>query len=195
MNTVIHSDLNDNIFMIACENIILREYRYEDLDAIHALTMQPEIIEFLPDWNVPKEQRRDWLVNYELVDNNRFLAAAAESGNVEQLRLRLGIILQATGEFIGWCCTGIKEELPPPSREIMFAISSEHRNKGYTTQAVQGLVKYLFENTNVEELNAIALPRNLSSNRVIQKSGFDFLTIMMIEGEAYNHYKLVKRKD
>jgi RimJ/RimL family protein N-acetyltransferase len=148
----------------------------------------------LPDWNVPKELRRDWLVNYETIENKQFLKAVLESGDIEQLRLRLGIISKKTGEFIGWCCTGIKDELPPPNREIMFAISKEHRGKGYTTQAAKGIIKYLFENTNVEELNAVALIHNIPSNRVIQKCGFESLNIIEIDNEKYNYYKLRKNK-
>lgn len=44
----------------------------EDLEEFHALTLQPEIIEFLPDWNVPKEQRLDWLINYEIKRTSSF---------------------------------------------------------------------------------------------------------------------------
>lgn len=61
-----------DIFTIECKDILLREFIVEDLDEFHALTMQPEIIEFLPDWNVPKEQRRDWLINYEIKKTNSF---------------------------------------------------------------------------------------------------------------------------
>jgi RimJ/RimL family protein N-acetyltransferase len=180
--------------MIECEDIILREYRVEDLDEFHALTHQPEIVEFLPGWNVPKEQRLDWLLNYEVKENKEFLKAVSQGGDIGELRLRLGIISKDTGGFIGWCCTGIKDELPPPNREIMFAISKKHTNKGFTTQAAQGLIKYLFENTNVDELTAIALMYNKSSNRVIQKCGFDYLKIIEIENEKYNHYKINKSK-
>lgn len=28
-------------------------------------------------------------------------------------------------------CTGIKDELPAPNREIMYAVSSEYHNNGY----------------------------------------------------------------
>ncbi len=42
---------------IDCGDILLREYRMEDVDAICALTQQPAILEFLPDWNASKEQR------------------------------------------------------------------------------------------------------------------------------------------
>ncbi|WP_353615574.1 GNAT family N-acetyltransferase [Bacillus sp. FJAT-27264] len=102
----------------------------------------------------------------------------------------MGIILKETGELIGWCASGIKDELPAPGREIMYAISKEHRGKGYTTQAAQGMIKYLFAHTIVEVLNAIALLHNLPSNRVIQKSGFQLQGIIEIDNESYNHYKL-----
>ncbi len=74
----------------------------------------------------------------------------------------------------------------------MFAISKDHRGQGYTTQAAQGMIKYLFENTNVEVLNAIALLRNIPSNRVIQKCSFEFQNIIEIYNEKYNYYMLSK---
>ena len=181
-----------DLFTIECEDILLREFRVEDLDEFHALTTQPEIIEFLPDWNVPKEQRLDWLINYEIKENQQFLQAVSAYGNIWELRLRLGIILKETNEFIGWCCTGMKDELPAPNREIMYAISKDHRGKGYTTQAAKGLIKYLFEHTSTDVLNAIALVHNTPSNRVIQKCDFDLMNEIMIENEIYNYYQLSK---
>ncbi|MDQ0089113.1 RimJ/RimL family protein N-acetyltransferase [Paenibacillus anaericanus] len=181
-------------FTIECKDIILREYRVEDIDAMYAITCEPEVLEFLPDWNAPKEQRLDWLVNYEIGENKQFLKAVAEGGAIGELRLRLAVISKETGEFIGWCCSGIKEELPPPNREIMYAISNKYSNKGYTTQAVQGMVNYLFENTDVEELVALALTHNIPSNRVIQKSGFESVGITEIEDEKYHYYRLCSGK-
>ncbi|KQX46886.1 GNAT family N-acetyltransferase [Paenibacillus sp. Root444D2] len=181
-----------NIFTIDCKDVYLREYIIDDLDQFHSLTWQPEINEYLPGWNVSKEQRKDWLTNYEIPGNKQFLNTVSEGGVIGELRLRMGIILKTSGDFIGWCCTGIKEELPSPNREIMFAISNDHRGKGYTTQATEGLTKYLFENTNVEMLNAIALIRNIPSNRVIQKCGFIFQGVIELDNERYNYYKLGK---
>jgi RimJ/RimL family protein N-acetyltransferase len=194
MNSAIQPESSNNPFTIECKDIILREYRIEDLDELYALTQQTEIIEFLPGWDVPKEQRLDWLIHCETVENKQFLKAVAEGGDIGDLRLRLGIISKATGEFIGWCCTGIKEELPLPNREIMYAISKNHRNKGYTTQAAQGMINYLFSRTNVEEISALALIRNTPSNKVIQKCGFEFIDTIEIEDEAYHYYKLYKKK-
>lgn len=179
-------------FTIVCKDVILREFIGADLDEFHSLTWQPEIYEYLPGWNVSIEQREDWFINYEIPENKQFLNAVSQEGVIGELRLRLRIALKESGEFIGWCCTGIKDELPAPNREIVFAISKNHRGKGYTTQAAQGLVNYLFKYTNVEELSAIALLRNTPSNRVIQKCGFSFKRTIDIENERYNYYKICK---
>lgn len=179
----------NNVFTIECEDIILREFRLEDLDELYALTLQREITEYLPDWIASKEQRREWLINFHMKSNKEFLKAVPD---IEGGWLNLGIILKKTNEFIGWCCTGLKDELPKPNREIAYAISKDYRGRGYTTQAVQGLIKYLFEKTNTLELNAIALTYNIPSNRVIQKCGFSFINNIEIENQEFYHYKLRK---
>ncbi|WP_342415004.1 GNAT family N-acetyltransferase [Paenibacillus sp. FSL R10-2782] len=187
-----HSEKNPYSLSIECKDIILREYQLEDLDQLQVLTWQPEIYEFLPGWNVEKEVRLDWLKNYEIPENNQFLKLVEEGLDVGDLRLRLGIVLKETGKFIGWCCSGIKDDLPAPNREIMYGISKDHRSKGYTTQAVQGIIQYLFDNTEIKELNAIVLLENGASNRVIQKSDFKFVGEIEIDDEIYNHYKIHK---
>ncbi|PWW05224.1 RimJ/RimL family protein N-acetyltransferase [Paenibacillus cellulosilyticus] len=181
---------SSNVFTIECEDLILRAFRPEDLDDFHALTWEPHFHEYLIDWNVPKEQREEWFIHYEIPDNDRFLAAVSQGGDLGKARLRLGIFLRATGEFIGVCGTGIKDELPPPNREILYGIASKHRNKGYTTQAAQGLIKYLFEHTTVRELIAIAETSNVPSNSVIRKCGFDYLHDVVIEERSYHYYML-----
>ncbi|MDM5333080.1 GNAT family N-acetyltransferase [Ureibacillus composti] len=180
----------NSLFTIDCGEIILREYRVEDADAIYEITSQPEVYEFLPDFKTTREQRLDWVTNYEIPSNKRFLSAVPNIEN--QTYLRLGMILKETGEFIGFCMTGIKDELPTPNREIAYAISKYYRNKGYTTKAVIGLINYLFENTNVEQLNAVALTRNIRSNRVIQKTGFKLISELEINNELHYHYTLLK---
>ncbi len=180
-----------NYFTIDCGDIVLREFRVEDVDAIYELTSQPEVYEFLPDWRSTREQRLDWVTNYEIPENKDFLAAVP---NIGENWLKLGIVLKETDEFIGFCNTGIKDELSEPNREVSYAISKHHKNKGYTTQGVRGLVKYLFENTDVEILNAVVLPRNEASIKVIEKCGFHYNGDVEIEDQLHNHYRLEKEE-
>ena len=181
-----------NVFTIECMDIVLREFQLEDLDAIYNITLQPEIREFLPDWIATKEQRREWLTKYEINENKEFLESVPSIPISGNNALRLGIILKETKELIGWICSGFKDELSPPNREIGYAISNEYKCKGYATQATKGLIKYLFENTNCEVLNATALTYNTPSNKVISKCGFSLLGTMQIHGADFYYYKLNK---
>lgn len=175
---------------IDCGEILLREYTIDDVDPIVEITSQPEVYTFLPDFRTTREQRLDWLINYEIPANQSFLKAIPVID--DQIYLRLGIIMKETDQLIGFCMTGLKEELPPPNREIVYAISKHFRNKGYTTEAARGLINFLFRNTNVEILNAVALTDNIGSNRVIQKCGFKQVDRIEIKNQSYYHYQIRK---
>ncbi|CAH2463833.1 MULTISPECIES: GNAT family N-acetyltransferase [Bacillus] len=180
------------LFRIDCGDIYLQEFTIQDAESIYKISNQPEIEKFLPDWKSTKEQRVHWIINDEIPANKAFLDAVKTTSNIEVHSLQLGIFIKDTNEFIGWCCTGIKEELPSPNREIMYAISSEYQNNGYATKATKGLIDYLFKNTNVDVLNAVALINNVPSNKVIEKCGFTYLSQQTIENQLYNHYLLSK---
>lgn len=82
--------------------------------------------------------------------------------------------------------------MPESNREIVYAISERFQGKGYATIAAQGLIHFLYTKTNTDMLNAIALPRNISSTKVIEKCGFVFKGIQMIDDEPHHHYVLEK---
>ncbi|WP_193726865.1 GNAT family N-acetyltransferase [Paenibacillus guangzhouensis] len=182
--------ISENRIRIECEDIYLREYRLEDVDALYQLTWQPHFHQFLIDWNVSLEQRVAWMKEYEIPENQRFLRAVAEGSDIGELRLRLSILHRTTGEFIGVCGSGILDRVSPANREIYYGISEHARNRGYTTQAAQALIRFLFEHTRVQELIAIAQVRNPASNRVLQKCGFQLQQDLMLEEQAYHYYKL-----
>ncbi|NMH72147.1 GNAT family N-acetyltransferase [Bacillus sp. RO2] len=184
-------NVSAELFRIDCGDIYLQEFSVENADEIYKISNQPEISNFLPDWKSTRDQRVDWITYYEIPANKAFLEAA-KANDIDNQFLKLGVFISATVEFIGWCCTGIKEELPAPNREIMYAISSDHQGNGYATKASLGLINYLFSNTNLEILNAVALMNNVSSNKVIEKCGFSLQGKLTIENELYNYYVLRK---
>ena len=183
---------SERLFRLDCGDIYLQEFSTQDAESIYKISNQPEVFNFLPDWKSTKEQRVDWVTNYEIPANKAFLDAATNTSNIDGHFLKLGVFIKDTDECIGWCCTGIKEELPSPNREIMYAISSEHQKRGYATKASKGLIDYLFANTNLDVINAVALINNISSNKVIEKCGFTYMSQQTIENELYNHYILSK---
>jgi [ribosomal protein S5]-alanine N-acetyltransferase len=181
----------NNLFMIDCGDFILREYTEKDADAIYYLAMEDEIYRFLPDWRTTKEQRIEWVRDYEIPGNQAFLKAVSE-GIVPEGYFRLGIILKENDQFIGWCCAGPKDELPKPNTEIFYAISKNYAGRGYVTEAAKALIHYLFKETKIETLNALAEIENIGSNKVIQKCGFEYVDEIEIDGKMHHHYKMDK---
>jgi [ribosomal protein S5]-alanine N-acetyltransferase len=181
----------ENLFTIDCGEILLREYRIEDAVSIYNLAMEDEIYRFLPDWRTTREQRLEWVRDYEIPGNQAFLKAVSE-GVVPEGYFRLAIILKENGQFIGWCCAGPKEELPKPNTEIFYAISKDYAGRGYITSAAKALIHYLFQETKIETLNALAEIENIASNKVIQKCGFDYVGDIEIYHKMHHHYKMNK---
>ena len=178
--------------MIDCGEVVLREYRMEDVQPLYEITSQPEVYEFIPGAQATLEQRVNWMENYEIPANEKFKSSMPDLTDAGFLNL--GIILKETGEFIGFCNTGIKDELPEPNREIGYAISKHWRNKGYSTLAAKGLIGFLFEKTALEILNAVALTSYASSNKVLRKCGFKLAGEIEIDGEPFFHYIMRKTR-
>jgi RimJ/RimL family protein N-acetyltransferase len=181
----------NNIFTIDCGKIFLREFIIEDAEKIYEFAKEEDISKFLLDWKTSKEQRLEWVRDYEIQWNKEFLQAASTYSIKDQM-LKMGVVLKKTDEFIGWCCTCIKSELPPPNREINYAITKRYCRNGYATKAVSGLTEYLFEHTNIDHLIILADPENIASNRVIQKSGFRFQRDIVMNNEIRNYSELSK---
>lgn len=89
------------LFKIDCGDIYLQEFTVKDAESIYKIANQPEIAKFLPDWKSTKEQRVDWVANYEIPANKAFLDAVKTTTNIDDHILKLGIFTKTTNEFIG----------------------------------------------------------------------------------------------
>jgi [ribosomal protein S5]-alanine N-acetyltransferase len=179
----------NNPFTIDCGEIILREYLLDDAEAIYNLALEEEVNRFLPDWKTSREQRIEWLRDYEIPGNQAYLKALRE-GRMPEGYLRLGIILKENGQFIGWCCTGPKDELPIPNTEISYAVSKAYAGRGYVTKAAKALIHFLFTETKIHTLNALAEHDNIASIKVIQKCGFSYVGDLSIDHKRLHHYQI-----
>ncbi|MBB6630137.1 hypothetical protein [Clostridium algidicarnis] len=56
------------ILIIDCKDIVLREFRLEDLDELYALTLQPEITNYMPEWIGTREKYEDAMSNVFIVN-------------------------------------------------------------------------------------------------------------------------------
>ena len=58
--------------------------------------------------------------------------------------------------------------------EIGYWISGEQRGKGYVPEALNAVIEYAFEELELFRLEAVIFSKNISSRRVLEKTGFRF---------------------
>ncbi|KAA0546606.1 GNAT family N-acetyltransferase [Bacillus sp. BGMRC 2118] len=179
------------VFTIDCGEIVLREYSLQDADSIYKIALEEQVTNFLPDWKTSRKQRHEWVKNYEIPGNQKFLQEVFE-GKVPTGYLRLGIIHKKTDTFIGWCCLGPKEELSEPNTEIVYSITKEYEGLGFVTLAVQSLIRYIFTKTKIQTINALARIDNIGSVKVIKKCNFTYIADIEIDNHLFHHFKLTK---
>lgn len=101
-----------------------------------------------------------------------------------------GITLKENGELIGTCCLGNFESYSKRS-EIGYAIKRKEWNKGYATEALEGIIEYGFKNIELNRIEATITPGNDSSVKVLEKLNFkkeghvrerDYLKGQLVDG-------------
>lgn len=85
--------------------------------------------------------------------------------------IRWGITLKEQGEVIGSC--GFLNKVPQHSRaEIGTELSKEYWGQGIASEAFEAVIRYGFENLNLQRIEALIEPPNLPSQKLAEKQGF-----------------------
>lgn len=148
--------------------LCLRALRPSDLADLYAYASDPEIDRYTPwaRYTSLAEARAD-LDNYLLEYERDGFGA-------------WGIEHRADQRLIG-----ITNFSPPHPHhrvtELGYTIARPYWGQGYATEATQALVKFGFEQLQVVRIEAVCLPENRASGRVLQKIG------MRYEGLLHNY--------
>lgn len=80
---------------------------------------------------------------------------------------------------------------------ITYFVGSEYRNNGYAAEAVQAYIDYVFNNYELKKLIETVRAENISSWKVIEKSGFTLTEKRMYQdlndekAELHHLYELI----
>ncbi|MHA6261384.1 GNAT family N-acetyltransferase [Sporosarcina sp. CAU 1771] len=86
--------------------------------------------------------------------------------------IRWGISLKGSDKIIGSC--GFFNKVVEHSRtEIGYELSKEYWGKGIAGEALESVVKYGFQNLQLERIEALLEPANLASLKLLDKMGFE----------------------
>lgn len=124
--------------VIETERLVLREYRWEDFDAIYEIISDVETMQHYPK-------------PYDEAGAKRWIEWSLQ--NYKQYGFGLwAVILKETGEFIGDCGVTIQnidgQQLP----EIGYHINKRFWSKGFGSEAARAVRDWAFENTEYDIL-------------------------------------------
>lgn len=120
-----------------------------------------------------------WAEQHETLADSEEDARRARVAFLERSDLRLHIFLKGTDTLVG--SSGLHRiDWTVPKFEIGYWCRTGHSGRGYTTEAVRGIVAFAFGELGANRLEIKCNPDNLPSRRVAEKAGFH------LEGELRN---------
>jgi [ribosomal protein S5]-alanine N-acetyltransferase len=101
----------------------------------------------------------------------------------------LAIILEETNEFLG--IVSLYDVSKPENKaKIGYWIGKNYRRKGYIEEAVKEMIKFAFQNLNLNKISAKCMADNISSINLLKKLNFRKIGIKewdkIIEGEKHD---------
>jgi [ribosomal protein S5]-alanine N-acetyltransferase len=139
------------------ERLLLRPYRLEDLDELHAMFSDPEHMRWYPE-PLPREGSLDWLERQMA----RYRTRGYALWIVEDRR---------TGEFLGTAGPNLLTIEGVDEVEIGWHTRPGRKGQGIAPEAGAAARDWVFDNLEVDHVIALVRPENRSSGRVAEKIG------------------------
>ena len=164
---------------IETERLIIREFNDKDVEAIYNFGSNPEVNKYTGDKLIES------LGEVKHIINNIWLKEYKKYGYG-----RWAIIYKPDNKVIGFA--GLKYLPEFNETDLGFRFLPEYWNKGIATEASKEIIKYGFENFDLNRIIGIAMPENIGSCKVLEKSGLSFYKKDDYDGDGqvYNWYKI-----
>lgn len=141
--------------------LLLREYLHTDLDFFLQMLQNREVIRYLihtDPW--PQDKVEVWLDScQQRWDEDGFGYWILE--------------LKDSGHPIGWC--GLNRLKDTGEVEVLYALDEPFWGQGLATEAASFSIRYGLTTLGLDEIIGLAIPENLASARVLEKSGLTFI--------------------
>ena len=145
--------------VIQTPRLLLREYTWEDLDALYEILSDAETMQHYPK-------------PYDLEGAKRWIAWSLD--NYQKYGFGLwAVILKETGEFLGDCGLTIQNIDGALLPEIGYHLHKRHWRKGYGSEAAKAVRDWAFENTDYDCLYSYMKYTNVGSYRVAMANGME----------------------
>jgi [ribosomal protein S5]-alanine N-acetyltransferase len=139
----------------------LRPFEMTDAPAIQMLLNDPEVVGNMPDETLPFT-----------LEDAEMLVTTSHAATAEGMAYVFAVVRQSNDDLVGYCDL----ELQPDHQrgEIAYWIGRPYWWQGYATEAAKRVVRFGFEELNLNRVYAHVLQRNTASARVLQKAGLQY---------------------
>lgn len=145
--------------IIQTERLLLRNVKKEDAS---------DMLKYLSDEVVVKHMGLDPFQNVKdaLEEIHWYDSIYKECSGI-----RWGITLKGEDKVIG-TCGFLNRALKHYKAEVGFELSKEYWERGIAGEALEAVIKYGFQNFELERIEALIEPENIASQRLVEKQGF-----------------------
>ena len=144
------------------ERLVLREFTWDDLDAVHAYESDPAVVMYVCYGPLTKEECRRELAFH-----------IAHQTAQPRVFCHLALVLLSTEHLIGWC--GLKLTNPSHQEgELGYALHRAYWGQGYATEAAQAMLAFGFHHLHLHRIVGTCHPDNRGSIRVLEKVGMSY---------------------
>ena len=173
------SEVSSGFPEIRTARLFLRPLAPEDLDAIHRIWTDPGVRRYLWDGEeIPREKTRNMLVHsLESFEQHGFGLWAVTD--------------RRSGALIGFCGFWPFGE-DGREAELLYGLETPYWGGGLATEAVETVIRYGFEEIELDRVVAVADTENAASLRVMEKAGLQRDGRDLRNGQNLTYYALSK---
>ena len=156
--------------MLQTERTILRPFAEGDAADLYAYAKDPQVGPIA-----------GWKPHESVAESLEIIRTVFSAPNT------FAVVEKGTGRVIG--SAGFvrphKEDAPPTSSEIGYALSADCWGRGIMTEVVRELLRYGFQDLGLEEIWCTHYQENGRSRRVIEKCGFTYAFMEKLSDEFF----------
>ena len=155
--------------ILETERLVLREWEPADAEALFRIVSDPEVMRYIDDGRPWADiaRVRDWVERLQQSYRTRGYS-------------RWAVVEKESGHAVGSCGFA-----PLPSGEIDFGylFAPECWGRGYATEVGRATLRHGFERLGFTEVVASVAPEHTPSRRVLEKLGFRYRGLEVLEGD------------
>lgn len=164
---------------IQTQNLIIRNFNEEDIEALHHLKYDEDVMEYIPSFlerDITKSKIKEYIQEFINIE---------EVGDIKTWRI-YAIVNKQTNVVMGSLSFGLNELLH--EYELGWQMMKEYTRNGFASEAASAFSEYFCQQNNVDYLIVTMDIDNIASKRTAEKSGFKLFEKRTVYDYTWNRY-------